>query len=90
LVESVTRAERLASLERWADAVDPRDLREAETASLRTLAELAAQRNGLERDIAEVVQAARASKRTWSEIGAILGVSKQAAQRRYGPRQSAA
>jgi hypothetical protein len=85
-----SRVDRLASLERWADEVESHELREADTASLRNLAELAAKRTGLEREIAEVVHAARASHRTWSEIGAMLGVSKQAAQRRYGSRPSAA
>jgi hypothetical protein len=36
-------------------------------------------------ELAESVLAARAAKRSWSEIGAMLGVSKQAAQRKYGP-----
>jgi hypothetical protein len=32
------------------------------------------------------VRAARSAHRSWSEIGAMLGVTKQAAQRKYGSK----
>ncbi|HZJ27932.1 MAG TPA: hypothetical protein VFF40_13130 [Acidimicrobiia bacterium] len=35
-------------------------------------------------ELTRAVIAARRSNRSWSEIGAMLGVSKQAAQRKYG------
>jgi len=34
-------------------------------------------------------QTARDARCSWSEIGAMLGVSKQAAQRKYGTKTSA-
>jgi hypothetical protein len=40
--------------------------------------------------VADAVRAARESNRTCSEVGAMLGVSKQAAQRKFGRRSSAA
>ena len=40
--------------------------------------------------ICQAVVAARQSEKSWSEIGAMLGVSKQAAQRKYGRAISAA
>ncbi len=43
----------------------------------------------LDADLAKSVEAARAANRSWSEIGAMLGVSKQAAQRKYGSRSAA-
>ena len=91
MVESMTksRAERAAALESWADAVDPSDLREVETDSLRHIAELAQQRDQVDAELAESVRAARAAHRSWSEIGAMLGVSKQAAQRKYGTKTPA-
>ena len=79
-----SRAERAAALETWADTVDPADLRESDTDSLRHIAELAQQRDQVDSKLAESVRAARADHRSWSEIGAMLGVSKQAAQRKYG------
>lgn len=78
-----SRAERAAALEAWADSVDRSDLRRADTDSLRQIAELAQQREQLEVELAESVRAARAAHKSWSEIGAMLGVSKQAAQRKY-------
>ena len=91
MVEIMTksRAERAAALESWADAVEPADLREADTDSLRQIAELAQQRDQVDSELAESVQAARAAHRSWSEIGAMLGVSKQAAQRKYGTKTPA-
>jgi hypothetical protein len=51
-------------------------------------AELAEQRDGVDAAIEEAVHSARASHRSWSEIGA-LGVSKRAAQRKYSNAVSA-
>lgn len=86
MVDTMTksRAERAAALERWADRVRPEDLRVADTDSLRTIAELAEQRDRVDDELTDAVRAARAARRSWSEIGAMLGVSKQAAQRKYG------
>jgi len=86
---SKSRAERAATLETWADAVDPADLRAADTDSLRHIAELAQQRDQVDSELADSVRAARAARRSWSEIGAMLGVSKQAAQRKYGAKTPA-
>jgi hypothetical protein len=68
-----SRAERAAALGVWTDKVEPGDLREADTYTLRRISELA-----------ESVRAARAAHRSWSEIGGMLGVLKPAAQRKYG------
>jgi len=84
-----TRADRDAALERWAERVKSEDLTETETSALREIAELVKQRNEVDDKILDAVRSARRSKRSWSEIGAMLGVSKQAAQRKYGPLVSA-
>jgi hypothetical protein len=91
MVEAMTksRAERAAALEAWAETVEPADLRDAATGSLRHIAELAQQRDQVDSELAESVRAARAAHRSWSEIGAMLGVSKQAAQRKYGTKTPA-
>jgi len=80
---SSTRQERAANLERWADDVDASDLREVDTDALRQIAELVDQRRHVEDELDAAVRAARCAQRTWSEIGAMLGVTKQAAQRKY-------
>ncbi len=84
------RAEKAAALERWADEVPLDALVEVDTSVLRHLGELAEQRATLDGELREAVLAARRSDRSWSEIGAMLGVSKQAAQRKYGRAASAA
>jgi hypothetical protein len=86
---STPRERRAKALEEWADAVDADELVTTDTASLRLIAELSQAREELDRGIAESVKAARSAHRSWSEIGAMLGVSKQAAQRKYGTRASA-
>lgn len=80
---STTRAERAEALEAWADRVQSDDLVTADTEALRVIAELAEQREGVDAAIVEAVRSSRAAHRSWSEIGAMLGVSKQAAQRKY-------
>ena len=80
---SATRAQRSKALERWADKVDPADLVVANTESLRTIAELAERRGELDAALVEAVRSARRADRSWTEIGAMLGVTKQAAQRKY-------
>ncbi len=91
MVEAVTktRAERAANLEAWADRVAVTDLHKTDTQGLRAIAELAEQRDHVEDELTAAVQAARQANRSWSEIGAMLGVSKQAAQRKYGHKFSA-
>jgi hypothetical protein len=84
-----TRSERAAALERWADAVKPEELRVADTDALRAIAELVDQRHHVEIELARAVRSARRAHRSWSEIGTMLGVSKQAAQRKYGKHASA-
>ena len=84
-----SRAERAAALEQWADRVQPEDLRIADTESLRAIAELVDQRDHVDNELTKAVRSARAAHRSWSEIGAMLGVSKQAAQRKYGDKKSA-
>lgn len=80
---STTRTDRAQALERWADDIDPKDLEIADTEALRVIAELAKQRNEVDEGLVEAVRRARRAERSWAEIGAMLGVSKQAAQRKY-------
>jgi len=84
-----TRAERTAALKRWTASVNPEDLTTADTDSLRVIAELAERRDEIDDELIEAVRTARRSNRSWSEIGAMLGVSKQPAQRKYGPLAAA-
>lgn len=78
-----SRAERVRALEEWADGVEGDALVVADTEVLRTIGELADRRERVESALVEAVRTARRADRSWSEIGAMLGVSKQAAQRKY-------
>jgi ABC-type transporter Mla subunit MlaD len=72
-----------------ADEVDADDLVEAKTAALRTTAELAEQRDDIDTALLDAVRDARTADRSWSEIGAMLGMSTEAVQRKYAAKISA-
>jgi hypothetical protein len=55
----------------------------ADTESLRTIAELAERRGELDAASIDAVRSARRPDGSWSEIGAMSGVSKQAAQSKH-------
>jgi hypothetical protein len=80
---SNTRADRAAALGQWVDRVTSDELVPAYMDALRVIADLADQSENIDAAIVEAVQSARAAHRSWSEIGAMLGVSKQAGQRKY-------
>ena len=84
-----TRAQRAIALEKWAEVVEARELVEADTGALRTIAELVERRDDVDSALLDAIRTARKADRSWSEIGAMLGVSKQAAQRKYATRISA-
>lgn len=85
---SKSREERAKALEEWADKVETSDLKPADTQALRTIAELVDRRIQVDEQITEAVISARRADRSWSEIGTMLGVSKQAAQRKYSSEAS--
>lgn len=78
-----TRSDRARSLDDWAEQVNSGDLKVVDTRALRTIAELADRRDEVDDAITAAVLAARQADRSWSEIGTMLGVSKQAAQQKY-------
>ena len=84
-----TRSDRAQVLEAWADSVEADELVAADTEVLRAIAQLAEQRDVVDAALIEAVRSARSADRSWSEIGAMLGVSKQAAQRKYSKLVSA-
>lgn len=80
---STTRAQRAVNLEKWADNVEESELVDINTDELTAIAEFAARRDRLEDALTEAVRTARRHGKSWSQIGTMLGVSKQAAQRKY-------
>jgi hypothetical protein len=84
------RADQAAALEKWADEVIAEDLVEVDTRSLQRLREVANQRAAIDAAVTDAVKQARLANRSWAEIGLMLGVTKQAAQRKYGHSKQAA
>jgi hypothetical protein len=86
---SKSRAERAKALEEWAERVESSDLEEADTEALWIIVELAERRELVGAELTEAVRSARQAHRSWSEIGRMLGVSKQASQRKFGSKVGA-
>lgn len=82
----MTRSRRARSLEAWAERVDAADLVPAAASTMETIAELAGERIRIEDELLDAVSRARRLGHSWAQIGAMLGVSKQAAQRKYADR----
>ena len=77
--------QRAEAFEAWADSVDPADLKPADTRALQAITRLTDLRMEVDAAILEAVREARRDRRTWAEIGAMLGVTKQAAHHKYAP-----
>ena len=76
------RAEAFAA---WAENLDQADLRPLDTSALQLLSRLGALRQEIDDATLAAVREARRQGSTWSEIGTMLGVTKQAAQQRFAP-----
>ena len=83
------RTQRALALDNWADNVLTENLIEIDTTALRHIAQIAQRRDDAEIELTEAVEFARRAGRSWSEIGSMLGVSKQAAQRKYRSKSAA-
>lgn len=77
------RARKAGALGIWAKRVEAADLVEINTDELKAIAQYAQRRDVLDRALAEAIYIARRNGRSWTQIGTMLGVSKQAAQRKY-------
>lgn len=79
-------AEKLAAYEKWADEVDPADLKPAPLESIAGVAKWINQFDHVNEALARAVADARSRGLTWSQIGELLGVSGQDAREKYGTR----
>jgi hypothetical protein len=75
----------LADTEAWLDSLDPEAIAspESETQDLRAVGEARRAVAASDLNLADQVAKARANGRTWTQIAAVLGVSKQAARERF-------
>lgn len=84
-----TRAElqkALAETEVWLERLDPEAVAsvDADAADLRAIGEALHAVAASDLSLADQVAKARANGRTWTQIAAVLGVTKQAARERFG------
>jgi hypothetical protein len=88
--KTMTKKEQeLAETEAWLDSLDPETTPAEDPVDLRALAEANDGLEQAERSVAAAVDVARAAGRSWAQIGMILGISRQAAQQRFGGEQPA-
>ncbi len=76
----------LADAEAWLDSIDPAALAspDSDGRDLRAIGEALRAVAASDLELADRVADARANGRTWTQIAAVLGVSKQAARERFG------
>jgi hypothetical protein len=76
----------LTDTEVWLDQLDPETIAsdESDAADLRAIGEALHAVAASDLGLANQVARARANGRTWTQIGSVLGVSKQAARERFG------
>lgn len=80
---SKTRKQRAADLEAWAANVDEVNLVDVSSDDLKAIVKFAGERSQADVKLTAAVCNARRHGKSWAEIGIMLGVSKQAAQRKY-------
>ena len=74
----------LRDIEQLLDIIDLDDYPVDDPADLRRIGLAAQDVERAKTELAESVAAARANGRSWGFIGLVLGISKQAAQQRFG------
>lgn len=78
--------EAAAETDAWLDSLDPKAIAspDADVSDLRAIGDAMRAVAASDLMLAERVTEARAKGRTWTQIAAVLGVSKQAARERFG------
>jgi hypothetical protein len=82
-----TRAEldqAAADAEAWLDSLDPETTPADDPADLRAIGQALRRAADSQTELAEAVAYARDAGRSWTLIGLVLGISKQAARERFG------
>lgn len=76
----------LTDAEAWLERLDPKELAspDSDATDLRAIGEAMRTVAASDLSLAEQVAKARANGRTWTQIAAVLGVTKQAARERFG------
>ncbi|MGQ0776551.1 MAG: sigma-70 family RNA polymerase sigma factor [Pseudonocardiales bacterium] len=74
-----------ADAEAWLDTLDPNELDspDADATDLRRIGTALGSVVAAERELTEAVRLARGHGRSWADIAMVLGVSREAARKRY-------
>ena len=81
---TITNQERAERIDKELSRHDPSEREWREGTELRAIEDAARAFDAADTELHAVVRAARAANYSWASIGAVLGVSKQAAQQRFG------
>lgn len=79
-----------ADAEQWLDQLDPNTVEARDAAHFRAIVAANQALTDAEHDLRQVVAEARAAGDSWAMVGAALGITKQAAQQRFGQRRAMA
>jgi hypothetical protein len=74
------------SVEDWLDGLDPAKTPASDAVDLRRIGAALDRVEAAEQELAKAVAAARKRGRSWGTIGMVLGISRQAAQQRFGAK----
>ena len=77
-------AQLLATTEKWLNEVDPETLVWENPVDLRRIGKALREQNLAWAELDSAIAGARACGRSWTEIGVVLGISRQGAQQRFG------
>jgi dihydroxyacetone kinase len=81
---TITNRERAERITKELSRRDSSEREWRDGTELRAIEEAARDSDAADAQLHTVVRAARAANYSWASIGAVLGVSKQAAQQRFG------
>lgn len=82
--DSISIPDETDEAEAWLDSLDPAETPAEDPRDLRRIGLAQRALEDAEQDLRNSVAAARAAGRSWAEVGRSLGVTRQAAQMRFG------
>ncbi len=82
----MARTQHKSDVEGWLDTLDPATTPAKDARHLREIGQALANLEDAERALEKAITDARAAGDSWTAIGAVLGTSRQAAQRKFGSK----
>jgi hypothetical protein len=81
----MTKTVKGQSVEEWLDLIDPANFAMRDGWHLRAIGTALDAIEAAERQLEDAVSDARKAGESWNSIGVVLGTSRQAAHRKFGP-----